>query len=98
MERREFMRACAATACAAAVPAIASDKVEPRLYGRARLVDAGGKPIGRLLASQIGSGPDANAYAMAEGGDVVYRLRGYLYAHLDKKKEDFVEAPAPTAK
>ncbi len=45
MERREFMRACAATACAAAVPAIASDNVEPRLYGRARLVDASGKPI-----------------------------------------------------
>ncbi|HSD10858.1 MAG TPA: DUF4340 domain-containing protein [Candidatus Binatia bacterium] len=67
------------------------------------LIDASGKPLGRLLASQSGSGPDANAYAMAEGGDVVYRLRGYLYSHLDKKKEDFVEtpptpAPAPTAK
>ena len=40
---------------------------------------------------------------MAEGGDIVYHLRGYLYSHLDKKKEDFVEtpptpAPAPTTK
>jgi hypothetical protein len=67
------------------------------------LVDANGKPIGRVLASQSGSGPDASAYAVAEGADVVYRIRGYLYSHLDKKKEDFVEtpptpAPAPTAK
>src|SRR5262249_53582061 len=60
------------------------------------LVDAGGKPLGRILASQTGSDSNANAYAMAEGGDVVYRVRGYLYLHLDKKKDDFVEAP-PTA-
>ena len=29
---------------------------------------------------------------MAEGSDVVYHLRGYLYSHLDKKKQDLVEA------
>jgi hypothetical protein len=65
------------------------------------LIDGEGKPIGRILASQQGSGPNATTYAMAEGGDVVYRVRGYLYAHLDKKKEDFLEAqptPAPTPK
>jgi uncharacterized protein DUF4340 len=67
------------------------------------LVDASGKPVGRILASQTGSDANANAYAMAEGGDVVYHVRGYLYSHLDKKKDDFVEAPptpppAPTAK
>jgi Domain of unknown function (DUF4340) len=66
------------------------------------LIDADGKPIGRVLASQVGSGSNANAYAMAEGGDVVYRIRSYLYSHLDKKKEDVVEAtptavPAPSA-
>lgn len=67
------------------------------------LIDASGKPLGRILASQSGSGSNTNAYAMAEGGDIVYHLRGYLYSHLDKKKEDFVEtpptpAPAPTTK
>jgi hypothetical protein len=67
------------------------------------LIDASGKPLGRILASHTGSDSNANTYAMAEGGDVVYHIRGYLYSHLDKKKEDFVEAPptpppAPTAK
>jgi Domain of unknown function (DUF4340) len=67
------------------------------------LIDASGKPLGRILASQTGSDTNANAYSMAEGGDVVYHVRGYLYPHLDKKKDDFVEtpptpAPAPTAK
>jgi hypothetical protein len=63
------------------------------------LIDVNGKPIGRMLASQLAGGGterDAKAYAMAEGGDVVYRIRGYLFSHIDKKKEDFVEAePAP---
>lgn len=59
------------------------------------LLDAAGKPLGRILASQVGEEAEANAYAMSEGGDVVYHLRGYLYVHLDKKKEDFVEAAAP---
>lgn len=67
------------------------------------LIDDAGKPIGRILVSQVGSGQDANAYAMAEGGDVVLHLRSYLYAHLDKKKDDLVETappatPAPAAK
>jgi len=65
------------------------------------LIDTSGKPIGRVLASQSGGeaegGGEAKAYAMADGGDIVYRIRGYLYSHLDKKKEDFVEAePAAT--
>ncbi len=64
------------------------------------LIDTSGKPIGRVLASQTGGGEggEGQAYAMADGGDIVYRVRGYLYAHLDKKKEDFIEPePAPAA-
>jgi uncharacterized protein DUF4340 len=65
------------------------------------LIDVSGKPIGRLLASQLGSGGaeggEAKVYAMAEGGGVVYRVRGYLFSHLDKKKADFVEAEAAPA-
>jgi hypothetical protein len=57
------------------------------------LLDAAGKPIGRILVGQVGEASTANDYAMAEGGDVVYRLRDYLYSRLDKKKEDFTEAP-----
>ena len=74
-------------------------------YGLARpdltisLIDVNGKPIGRVLASQLAGGGtegDTKAYAMADGGDVVYRIRGYQFSHLDKKKEDFVEAePTP---
>jgi Domain of unknown function (DUF4340) len=62
------------------------------------LIDAAGKPIGRILVGQVGVGGGAapDAYAMADGGDVVYRIRGYLYSHLDKKKEDFLEAPPAT--
>jgi Domain of unknown function (DUF4340) len=60
------------------------------------LVDAAGKPIGRILASQVGAESSTNAYAMTEGGDVVYHLRPYLYSHLDKKQQDLVEA-APAA-
>ena len=56
------------------------------------LGDANGKPLGRVFASQVGADANQNAYAMAEGGDVVYHLRGYLYSHLDKKKQDLVEA------
>ena len=64
------------------------------------LIDATGKPLGRVLASQVGAESSVNAYAMAEGGDVVFHLRPYLYSHLDKKKQDLVEAtaaPSPSA-
>src|SRR5262252_1024825 len=44
MERREFMLACAAQALTASLPAAAAD-ASPRLYSRARLVDASGKPL-----------------------------------------------------
>lgn len=59
------------------------------------LIDGAGKPIGRVMVSQVGTGQAANAYAAAEGGDVVLHLRGYLYTHLDKKKEDLVETAPP---
>jgi hypothetical protein len=61
------------------------------------LIDAGGKPVGRILAGQVGEASAPDCYAMAEGGDVVYRIRGYLYAHLDKRKADFLEAPPEAA-
>ena len=48
MERREFVTFCAATAAAAGAPAsfptLAADS-QPRLYSRARLVDAKGAPV-----------------------------------------------------
>ena len=44
MERREFVSFCVASAAAAAAPAVAADS-QPRLYSRARLVDAKGAPI-----------------------------------------------------
>jgi Rieske Fe-S protein len=44
MERREFVSFCVASAAAAAAPAVAADS-QPRLYTRARLVDAKGAPI-----------------------------------------------------
>ncbi|MGH7897720.1 MAG: DUF4340 domain-containing protein, partial [Candidatus Binatia bacterium] len=61
------------------------------------LADSDGKPIGRILASRVGESGSANHYAMAEGGNVVLRLREYLYAHLDKKKSDFLETPPTPA-
>jgi arsenite oxidase small subunit len=44
MQRRQFVRFCAASAAAAATPALADD-AQPRRYSRARLVDAGGAPV-----------------------------------------------------
>lgn len=44
MRRREFIQVCAAAAAAAGSPALAAD-VRPRFYGKARLVDEGGKPL-----------------------------------------------------
>jgi arsenite oxidase small subunit len=44
MERRDFIKFCAASAAAAGNPALAADS-RPRLYGRARLVDTKGAPL-----------------------------------------------------
>src|SRR5688572_26110442 len=44
MERREFLRFCAASAAATGAPAIASD-ARPHMYSRARLVDPKGRPL-----------------------------------------------------
>jgi hypothetical protein len=60
------------------------------------LIDGGGKPIGRILAGQATDGSKTEAYAMAEGGDVVLHLRGYLYGHIDKKKGDLSSSPTPS--
>ena len=60
------------------------------------LIDAGGKPIGRIIAGQVEEGGKTEAYAMAEGGDIVLHLRSYLYGHIDKKKSDLI-TPAPVA-
>lgn len=53
MERRGFVRACAATALAASVPAWSDAAAAPRFYRRALLVDESGRPLRpRLLAAQ----------------------------------------------
>ncbi|HET7365629.1 MAG TPA: (2Fe-2S)-binding protein [Burkholderiales bacterium] len=44
MERRKFVRLCAAAAGAAAIPAVGADAL-PRRYPRARLVDETGSPL-----------------------------------------------------
>jgi Rieske Fe-S protein len=50
MERRRFVGACALAGMAASVPELvgrawAQGDARPKLYGRARLVDAGGRPL-----------------------------------------------------
>jgi arsenite oxidase small subunit len=50
MDRRNFVRACAVAGATASLPeligqALAQTDAQPRLYGRARLVDAGGRPL-----------------------------------------------------
>jgi arsenite oxidase small subunit len=45
MERREFIRACAAVAAMAASAQAPAQNLKPRFYDRARLVDEGGKPL-----------------------------------------------------
>jgi arsenite oxidase small subunit len=51
MQRRDFMLACAASALTTTLPATAAD-ASPRLYSRARLVEASGKPLrARSLAA-----------------------------------------------
>jgi hypothetical protein len=60
------------------------------------LMDSGGKPLGRIVAGQVENGGKSEAYAMAEGNDIVLHLRSYLYEHLDKKKSD-LGTPPPAA-
>ena len=50
MDRRDFVRACAVAGATASLPeligqALAQADAKPRLYGRARLVDARGRPV-----------------------------------------------------
>jgi Rieske Fe-S protein len=49
MERRDFMKYCAASAAASGLPVLAAD-ARPQLYGRVQLVDEKGRP---LLAKAI---------------------------------------------
>lgn len=49
MERRDFLKACAASAAATGLPVLAAD-ARPQLYGRVQLVDEKGRP---LLAKAI---------------------------------------------
>ena len=44
MERRAFIKFCAASAAAAGAPAVAAD-ARPRFYSRARLIDEKGRPL-----------------------------------------------------
>jgi len=50
MERREFVRLCAASAAAAGFPEIAAADAAPVMYARVKLVDEAGRP---LLAAAI---------------------------------------------
>ena len=45
MERREFIKLCAASAAAGVAPAGAATDATPHFYGRAKLVDAEGVPL-----------------------------------------------------
>ena len=45
MQRREFVKFCAASATAARVPVVAAADATPTLYGRVRLTDGGGVPL-----------------------------------------------------
>src|SRR5712664_2187976 len=49
MERRDFLKLCAAATAAGGTPVLAAD-ARPRFYSRARLLDAKGAP---LLARQV---------------------------------------------
>jgi hypothetical protein len=44
MQRRDFIKFCAASGAAAGAPALAADAT-PSYYGRTRLVDGGGKAL-----------------------------------------------------
>jgi len=45
MQRREFVKFCAATAAAAGAPAAAATDATPTFYGRAKLIGGGGAPL-----------------------------------------------------
>jgi len=45
MQRRDFVKFCAASAAAAGAPAAAVTDATPKFYGRAKLVDGGGAPL-----------------------------------------------------
>jgi Rieske Fe-S protein len=45
VERRDFVKACAFGAAAATLPTLAQGEAQPRMYARALLTDAGGKPL-----------------------------------------------------
>ena len=45
MQRRDFVKFCAASAAAAGAPAAAAADATPSFYARARLVDGGGAPL-----------------------------------------------------
>lgn len=45
MERREFIKACAATCALVAPDVLAAQDLKPRFYARARLVDDAGQPL-----------------------------------------------------
>jgi Rieske Fe-S protein len=45
MQRRDFVKFCAASAAAAGAPVVGAADATPTLYGRAKLVDAGGAPL-----------------------------------------------------
>ncbi len=60
--------------------------------------DASGAALGTLIGSIGTGGPsagaDATSYVAAQGTDVVYGVKPFVYTRLDKKVADFRERPA----
>lgn len=83
---------------------VAEGETDPGKFGLAApdltfsLVDREGNPIGRIFVARTKGGSEeggGEAYAMAEGGTLVYKIRDYIFSHLDKKRADLTE-PEPT--
>lgn len=65
---------------------------------RLRVVGEADKPIGTvMLGSRAGDASKKEYTAMTEGGRTVFLIRDYLFTHLDKQAQEFIERPTPTA-
>jgi uncharacterized protein DUF4340 len=58
---------------------------------RVRLVDRQGQELGTILAAR----ESGKHYAMRAGSDTVLEVRDYMYARLDKHRDDFVAQATP---
>src|SRR2546428_5355894 len=60
---------------------------------RIALTDKEGQPIGTVLAAKH----DGKPYVMRAGSEIVFEVRDYMYARLDKPPKDLVEEPGVAA-